>query len=190
MLGNVVCDAGAQEGEEIIEEREVLNPATGDIEIFKMDMSGRWSNTGVKSRKPKAPPPRGAAGGDAQAMGRRTREEIDSGVCFRCGRDNHKARDCKAVRHNNGSALPPKRTPAKNIEQEEVEGEPEFVQAGSVALCALDAPWPHPDDDDHNELLGCMPCASDPWTTSPDPWLLSRTCGVWCGSGCTAEHEW
>ena len=34
------------------DEFEVVNPETGDIEISKFSVSGRWTMTGVKARKP------------------------------------------------------------------------------------------------------------------------------------------
>ena len=126
-----------QVGEEI----EYFNTETGDTEVMRFGVSGKWSTAGVKSKKTdnysnRAPPQRN--GGDSNPA--RGKE------CSRCGRMNHFAKDCWSTRDKTGKALPAKNVPAKNIEDE--------IPAMGISICAIE-----------EECQGC-----DPWQMQSDPW--------------------
>ena len=111
-------------------EIEVEDPDSGEVEIFRLGVSGQWSKTGVKQRKKTGPP----APTPEATRRKQTAEEIRKGECFRCGRDNHKVKDCRATRHKDGTILPPlKKTPTRSLE-EEAQEEAEELAVQSVAV--------------------------------------------------------
>ena len=62
-------------------EIEVENPESGEVEIFRLGVSGQWSKTGVRQRKK---PGLSSLAPEAPRR-KRTAEEIKKGECFRCG---------------------------------------------------------------------------------------------------------